>query len=440
MRTIINLLRRILPAWVFQLQHYLEARASQLIFKNPSNKMIVIGIVGSKGKTTVANILWGILDSKNSPTGLIGTADIKIGSKTIKNHWHKTMPGRWYTQQLLSKMQKAGCKYAILEVPSEAQQNWRHIGINFDTIIFTNVTNEILAVHKNNLELLHKHNKRLLSKLSSLKRKRINGSKIPKTIIANKDSKYFTDYSAFKADKKISYSTESIDSDLVPTNIKSGLKGSSFKLAGQNFELHIPGYINVSNAAAAIATAKTLGLNLDYIAKRLDQYKGVPGRMNLIDSSQPFTVLIDYAHEESGLQYLMEWAKACAPKGSKIVSLICGQGGGRDVKKRPIMGEIAAKYSDSVIVSNDDVYDDDPQEIIRDIINGCKKVRPTLKGIYNIEDRREGIAKALSLANRNDLVLITGKGVDTSMIIAGKKIPWNEHQVVLEELTKLGYK
>jgi UDP-N-acetylmuramoyl-L-alanyl-D-glutamate--2,6-diaminopimelate ligase len=136
----------------------------------------------------------------------------------------------------------------------------------------------------------------------------------------------------------------------------------------------------------------------------------------------------------------MDWAKDSKPKSAKIISLICGQGGGRDVKKRPIMGEIATKYSDSVVISNDDVYDDDPQDIIDDILAGCKKIRPDLKNIYPIQDRREGIAKALSLAKRDDLVLITGKGVDTSMIIAGVKIPWNETQVVKEELTKLGYK
>jgi UDP-N-acetylmuramoyl-L-alanyl-D-glutamate--2,6-diaminopimelate ligase len=204
MRKILNVLRKLLPAWVFQLQHYLEARFAQVIYRNPSKNMIVVGIVGSKGKTTVANILWGILNSGDTPTGLIGTADIKIGDKTIKNHWHKTMPGRWHTQKLLSQMKKSGCKYAVMEVPSEAQQNWRHIGINFDLIIFTNVTNEILAVHKNSLDLLHKHNKRLLSKLFSLKRKKIDGATIPKTILANKDSEYFKDYFSFRADQKFS--------------------------------------------------------------------------------------------------------------------------------------------------------------------------------------------------------------------------------------------
>lgn len=439
MKSILKFLRRVLPSWVFQLQHYLEARVAQVLFKNPSKKMIVIGIVGSKGKTTTANLIWAILNSKEEPAGLIGTADIKVGDKTIKNHWHKTMPGRWFTQQLLAQMKSAGCKYAILEVPSEAQQNWRHIGINFDLVIFTNVTNEILAVHKNSLELLHKHNKRLLSKLGKLKRKKIDGQKIPKTILANLDDPSFKDYFKFKADQKFTYSTKA-DSDFKPSSVKTNLSTSSFKLSGQEFKLNVPGKINISNATAAIATAKILGKNLSLVSKSLEAYEGVPGRMNLINQGQPFTVLIDYAHEESGLEHLLAWAKESKPKGSKVISLICGQGGGRDVKKRPIMGEMTARDSDYVIISNDDVYDDDPQEIIKDIIAGCEKVRPKLNGIFNIEDRREGIAKALSLAKKNDLVLITGKGVDTSMIIAGKKIPWNEHQVVKQEIAKLGYK
>lgn len=445
MRKALNLFRKILPSWVFQLQHYLEARFAQVIYKNPSSKMIIIGIVGSKGKTTTANILWVILNNQEKPCGLIGTADIKIGDKTIKNHWHKTMPGRWYTQQLLSRMQKAGCKYAVLEVPSEAQQNWRHIGINFDTIIFTNVTNEILAVHKNSLELLHKHNKRLISKLNRLKRKKIAGIKIPKTILANLEAEHFKEYFKFKADQKFSFSTlEKSDANFKTTQIKTRISGSTFTVQtpkeSESFTINIPGRINISNALAAISTASLLNIKLKDSAKKLKSYAGVPGRMNFVNQGQPFTVLIDYAHEESGLQHLLDWANESKPKNSKIITLICGQGGGRDIKKRPIMGEMSAKLSDYVIVSNDDVYDDDPQEIIQDIINGAKKVRPKLNDIFNIEDRREGINKALSLAKKDDLVLITGKGVDTSMIIAGKKIPWNEHQVVSEELQKLGYK
>jgi UDP-N-acetylmuramoyl-L-alanyl-D-glutamate--2,6-diaminopimelate ligase len=438
-RKILNLLRRVLPHWVFQLQHYTESRVAQLLYRNPSSKMIIVGIVGSKGKTTTANILWGILNTKDTPAGLIGTADIQIGNQVVKNSWHKTMPGRWHTQKLLRRMLNAGCKYAILEVPSEAQQNWRHIGINFDLIIFTNVTNEILATHKNSLDILHKHNKRLLSKLNSLKRKRINGDKIPKTILANKDAQDFAEYFKFKADQKYSYGVSKKDADFTPKDVKSDLQGSTFELQNQKFKLHIPGSINVSNAIAAISTAKILDLELPQIATRLDAYKGVPGRMNLIGQGQPFTVVIDYAHEESGLQYLVEWAKDSAPKGAKIISLICGQGGGRDIKKRPIMGAIATKYSDSVVISNDDVYDDDPQDIIDDIVAGCKQVRPSLKGIYQIQDRREGIAKALSLAKAGDIVLLTGKGNDPSSIIAGVKIPWDEQKVTEEELAKLGY-
>jgi UDP-N-acetylmuramoyl-L-alanyl-D-glutamate--2,6-diaminopimelate ligase len=434
------LLRKILPSWVFQLQHYLEARLAQLIYRNPSNKMIIIGIVGSKGKTTTANILWGILNSKTHPTGLIGTADIQIGNHKVKNHWHKTMPGRWHTQKLLSRMLQANCKYAIMEVPSEAQQNWRHIGINFDLIIFTNVTNEILAVHNNSLELLHKHNKRLLSKFYKLSRKTIDGSKVPKIILANQDSNYFNDYFKFKADQKYAYSVNNSASDFFATDIKSGIKGSEFKIQKQNFELNIPGEINISNATAAIATAKILGLTLNQVSKKLSTYKEVPGRMNLIEEGQPFTVVIDYAHEESGLNYILKWANQVKLEHSKVITLICGQGGGRDVKKRPLMGKMAAEQSDFIVVSNDDVYDDDPQQIIKDIIKGAKKVRPNLEGIFNIEDRREGIAKALSLAKKDDIILITGKGVDTSMIIAGSKIPWNEHQVVKEELAKLNIK
>lgn len=432
----IHQLKKLIPQSAINSFHYFEAIASSFAYRQPSRHMIVIGVVGSKGKTTLANLLWAALSGDGSKVGLVGTANIRIGHAERLNPYHMTMPGRHRLQKVLAEMQQAGCQYAVMEVPSEGQAQWRHVGVHFDMLIFTNVTRELMASHNYSLEILHEHNKRVFASLSQ-KPKTVQGRLQPKILIANSDAEHFTQYFDHIADIKRSYSVTK-KSDYRATRIESDATGSSFVINKHSYRIPIAGSINVSNATGAIASALELGKSPQVIARGLQNLTVIPGRMERIEAGQKFHVIVDYAHEETGMQALMESAKDMVQKNCKVITLLGAEGGGRDELKRPIMGRIAMLNSDFVILSNVDPYRDNPEKIIADIANGVEESGGKLNKTYwQITDRRAGIAHALALAEPGDLVLITGKGAEQSIVIDGKKSSWDDRQVVREELKKL---
>ena len=429
-------LKKIVPKRAVNGFHYFEALASSFAYRHPSRHMIVIGVVGSKGKTTLANLLWAALSGDGSKVGLIGTANIRIGHDERLNPYHMTMPGRHRMQKVLAEMRQAGCHYAIMEVPSEGQAQWRHVGIHFDMLIFTNVTRELMASHNYSLDILHEHNKRVFASLSQ-KPKTVQGRLQPKILIANSDAEHFTQYFDHIADIKRSYSVTK-KSDYRATRIETSALGAEFVINKHPYHIPIPGAINVSNATGAIAAALELGKSPQVIARGLSELSVIPGRMERIEAGQNFHVIVDYAHEETGMQALMDSSQDMVQKGNKIITLLGAEGGGRDELKRPIMGEIAMRGSDYVVLSNVDPYRDDPEKIIDDIAAGVEEAGGKLDTTYwRITDRRAGITKALSLAKPGDLVLITGKGAEQSIVIGGKKSAWDDRQVVRDELKKL---
>ncbi len=436
-KTLKKVVQPIVPKSLINFFHYTESIAAAQKYKKPSEQMIVIGIVGSKGKTTTANMLWSILSADGHKVGLIGTANIRYGSKEEMNPYHMTMPGAFVMQKILAKMASMKCKYVIMEVPSEGQTQYRHIGINFDVLVFTNVTKELMAAHDFSMEILHKHNKRVFKRLTHSRRKTIDLARTPKMIIANIDNKHAKDYLIFQADKKLTFGAKS-DADYKITDVADTQNGISFDINGMSYKVKILGKINAINAAGAIATASALGANKKAITSGLSKLPTIPGRMEVIEGKQPFTVVVDYAHEQASMTALMNSAKDMKPKGAKVITLLGAEGGGRDSAKRPEMGEICAKGSDIIILSNVDPYEDDPMDIINDIKKGAIKAGAKEgKSMFIVPDRREGIRKALQLAKKDDLVLITGKGAEQSIVVDGKSSPWDDRKVVLEELEKL---
>ena len=436
-KTLKKVVQPIIPKSLINFFHYTESIAAAKKYKKPSEQMIVIGIVGSKGKTTTANMLWSILSADGHKVGLIGTANIRYGNKEEMNPYHMTMPGAFVMQKILAKMASMKCKYVIMEVPSEGQTQYRHIGINFDVLVFTNVTKELMAAHDFSMETLHKHNKRVFKRLTHSRRKTIDLARTPKMIIANTDNKHAKDYLIFQADKKLTFGTKA-DADYKITDVQDTQNGISFDINGTSYKVKILGKINAINAAGAIATASALGANKKAITSGLSKLPTIPGRMEVIEGKQPFTVVVDYAHEQASMTALMNGAKDMKPKGAKVITLLGAEGGGRDSAKRPEMGEICAKGSDIIILSNVDPYEDDPVDIINDIKKGAIKTGAKEgKSMFIVPDRREGIRKALQLAKKDDLVLITGKGAEQSIVIGGKSSPWDDRKVVREELAKI---
>ena len=452
-----SLLKKLIPSSLLSAYHYYLARFAAFWYGHPSNKLIVIGITGTKGKTTTANFIWSVLNSNGLSCGLIGTANIRLGQEERMNKYHMTMPGRFVTQKLLREMVKKGCQYAVLEVTSEGVKQWRHQGINYDMAIFTNLTPEHLPSHGGSFEEYKKAKGIFFATLAERpseergstqhssanvrKYKIIKGIKIEKTIIANADSPHADYFLNFRADKKITYSVEG-HANYIAKSINSTDVGVEFFVNPTVYKINILGAFNVYNAMPAVIVGYEAELGSEQIQKGLMSLKIIPGRMEKIEEGQDFTLLVDYAHEKESMTAVLNTAKELIQKNAKIIILLGAEGGGRDKAKRPIMGELSARMADYVIVSNVDPYEDDPKPILEDIATACEnppgcgyKVRG--EKLFVIEDRRECIQKALSLAKTGDVVLITGKGAEQSITIGGKSSPWDDRLVVREELKKV---
>jgi UDP-N-acetylmuramoyl-L-alanyl-D-glutamate--2,6-diaminopimelate ligase len=425
-----NKIKKIIPYKIFDIYYYSSAILSALVYSFPSKKMIVIGVTGTKGKTSTINFIWSCLTAGGYKTGIISTANIRIGEKESMNKYHMTMPGRFVIQSLMSDMAKQGCRFCIIETTSEGIKQHRNIGISYDILVFTNLFPEHLPSHDNSFEK-YKQTKGIIFKdLISSFRKIVAGNEVKKVIITNSDSDHAEYYSSFKSDEKISFSINK-NSDYKAENISNTKTGVKFDVNGEEYETKILGKFNIYNALPAIAISKLFNIDKTSIRKGLKHLELIPGRMEIINEGQDFTVVVDYAHEKESMTNLLQTAVSIRKPGSKIIVLLGAEGGGRDKAKRPLMGEISAKLADYVIVANVDPYEDDPKEIIEDIAVVAEKFGKTRnKDLFTIEDRKTAIEKAFELAKTDDIVLITGKGAEQSMIIDGKSIPWDDRKVV----------
>ncbi|MBU1083408.1 UDP-N-acetylmuramoyl-L-alanyl-D-glutamate--2,6-diaminopimelate ligase [Patescibacteria group bacterium] len=431
-----RLIKKLVPEGAVLAYHYIVAVLASLVYRLPSRKMIVIGVTGTKGKTSAINFIWSVLTNGGYKTGIISTANIRIGEREVLNKYHMTMPGRFTIQKLLSEMVKAGCKYCLVETTSEGLKQYRHIGVYYDFAVFMNLSPEHLESHGGSFARYKEAKGKMFKALTS-HRKILDGKKVEKVIIANKDNEYADYFLQFPADKKIIFGLKS-GGDYRATDIVKEKNEIEFKAGGHEFELNIPGRFNIYNALPAIIVGHLAGINNELIADGLEQLRVIPGRMERIDAGQDFMVIVDYAHEKESITNVLETANKIKDEDNKVVILLGAEGGGRDRAKRPVMGELTGKRADYVVVSNVDPYDDDPNEILEDIALAAEqagKVRN--ENLFVIEDRREGISKALTLASSGDVVLITGKGAEQSMIVGKQRIAWDDRMVVKEELLKL---
>jgi UDP-N-acetylmuramoyl-L-alanyl-D-glutamate--2,6-diaminopimelate ligase len=428
-----KLLKNLLPKKILLGYHYFLAILATLYFGFPSKKMIVIGVTGTKGKTSAINFIWSCLTSGGYKTGIISTANIRIGEKEFLNEYHMTMPGPFIIQKFMAQMVKNGCKFCIVETTSEGIKQYRHIGINYDIAVFTNLSPEHLESHEGSFEKYKQMKAKMFDVLHS-HRKILDGNKIEKVIIANNDSEHAEYFLNFKSDKKITFAINN-KADYVADNIQETNTGVDFELAKVIFKIDILGKFNIYNALPAIIISHLFGISDYLIAKGLNELKVIPGRMEKIDEGQNFTVLVDYAHEKESITNVLQTANNMKILGTKTIILLGAEGGGRDKAKRPIMGELAAKMADYVIVSNVDPYEDNPKQILEDIAISCEKFGKIRgQNLFVIEDRKQGIRKSLQLAKINDVVLITGKGAEQSIVIGGKRSAWDDRKIVREEL------
>ena len=394
-----KLIKKILPNFVLSFYHFILAFLGALIYRFPSKKLTLIGITGTNGKTTTTEILAQILEKAGKKIALSNSIRFKIGKEEKINTLRMTMPGRFFIQRFLRKAVNENCEIAILEVTSEGIKQHRHRFLDFKIAVFLNLAPEHIESHGS------------FEKYREAKGKLFEATKDTHVInIEDENSNYFFQ---FPAKKKITF----------------GLEKGDFNLKNTNLKLKILGKFNLYNALAAFSVARILGVNEEIIKETLENFKGVPGRMEIV-ISKPFKVIVDYAFTPNALEKVYQTIKEFF-RPQRMIGVLGACGGGRDKWKRPILGKIAAKYCDEVIVTNEDPYEEDPWQIIEQVASGTRgKAKKIL-------DRREAIREALKKAKESDVVIITGKGCEPSICIGNKKIPWDDRKVVREEFEKI---
>lgn len=433
-----ELIKKFIPGFLLRWYHKTLALAANIFYGFPSNKLIVIGVTGTNGKSTTVHLISKMFEGAEYKVGATSTVGFKVAGEECLNKKKMTMLGRFALQKLLRQMVDAGCRYAVIETSSQGVEQFRHLGVNYDVAVFTNLTPEHIEAH-GGFKNYKKAKGKFFAHLTAKPRKTINGKTVPKVSVVNLNDKYSDYFLNFSADQKYGYGVRLKNKNqklIQAENVMSGVDGVNFTVNGVPFHLKLLGEFNVYNSLAAVAVGLSQGLSLEAISGALGKISGVPGRMEFINEGQNFKVLVDYAPEPESMRQLYKTIRSSGftSAGAKIIHVLGSAGGGRDKSRRPILGRIAAENADYVIITNEDPYDENPMEIINQVADGAVGKQENVN-MFKILDRGEAIAKALSLARENDLVIITGKGSEQAICVAdNKKIPWDDRSEVGEIL------
>ncbi len=392
--------------WLMRGYHLLFAILGTIIYRAPSRQIKVIGITGTKGKTTALELLNSIFEAAGEKTALLSSVRVKLGEKSKRNLTENSMPGRMYIQRFLRRAVSAGCSYAFVEATSQGAIFYRHVLISWAAAGLTNI-------HPEHIEAHGSYEKYREAKLQFLAY--AGGENAPIFLNGEEKEKEFFERE-LKGNRLVIYSTEGLGE--MPASSRE----------------YLPGYFSRQNVALAIAIAKEFGVSEEKIWEGISNFKGASGRVDIVQR-KPFKVVVDYAHTPESLEAIYGALKEELGGGGRLICLLGAAGGGRDKWKRPLMGKMAAKYCDQIILTNEDPYDEDPREIISEIKKGITGGGASGDKVLEIVDRREAIKKAIEIAKPGDIIISTGKGSESWIHIrkAGK-IPWNEKEIFEEDL------
>lgn len=409
-------------------------------YDNPSRRMDIIGVTGTDGKTTTTNLIDALLAAAGRRTGLMSTVDFKIGDQRWPNNSRFTTLEAPEVQRVLAQMADAAVECAVVETTSSGLALHRVQGVEYDVAVITNITSEHLEVH-GTLENYRRAKAMLFEQVDPDRRKDTPFS-IPAACVLNADDESYAYLKGFCRAPILTYGIENA-ADIRAEEVLLGSDGTSFTVRLPDrtaFDVRTPlvARFNVYNALAAIAVGYLHGIAPSLMARALERFGGVSGRMERIVAGQPFTVIVDYAHTADSLKKVLEVLRPVT-RGRLIA--VFGSAGDRDRVKRPEMGAVAARLADFAVITDEDPREEDAETILREIAAGAEAAGGRERERYIcIVGRRTGIAEAFRIARPGDTVLLAGKGHEQSIVIGREKLPWDDRQVAREVLEALGYR
>ncbi len=434
----LHYIKQLVPTWMTAPYHWALAWVSALVYGFPSNDLIVIGVTGTNGKSSTIQFIAQMLEQMGEKVGYTGTAGFYIAGREIENKMKMTMPGRFVLQRLMRDMVKAGCRYALIETTSQGIVQFRHLGINYDVALFTNLTPEHIESH-GGFENYKAAKGRLFQHLTRRKHKTFGNEQMEKTSVINVDDPHAPFYLAFDADRHVRFSWndgEAGEDWLVVDPKSRGDDGRRVEVNGVDGLIPLHASFEQKNAIAALSVVYALGFSLRESMKAMAHLQPLPGRFEMIDEGQDFKVIVDYAYEPYALEALLNAIDKLEPK--RIIGVHGSCGGGRDVARREVIGRLAGQRDDIVIVTNEDPYDEDPRAIIEAVAEGARAVgKKEGDDLILIDDRMEAVQYAIDIAQKDDVVVLTGKGSETVMAVAGgRKASWSDREAAVRALRR----
>ncbi|MFW0871370.1 MAG: Mur ligase family protein [Patescibacteria group bacterium] len=426
MNTLLQRIKALIPRRIFTFfqpsYHYLMALLGHLIYRMPSKHIKIIGITGTKGKSSTTELVDAVLKAQGYKTAVAGTIRFSIGDDHESNLFKQTMPGRMYLQRFLRRAIQADCDWVIIEMTSEGAKQFRNRYLYLDALIVTNLRPEHLESHGG-----FENYKR--AKLDIVLHSLAHSPKRPRAIIANADDPHYADFiEQAGAEEQYLFSTKAHSEAQIDKD------GIDFVYQGEHIHSPLLGEHNFANILATCSAGSFAGVSPQAIKAGIESMHLIPGRGQEIIMGQPFRVIVDYAHTNDSLEAIYQaWA------GTSIVGILGACGGGRDRWKRPDFGRIAQEHCRFVVLTNEDPYDEDPMQIIEDMEKGMDKSREGIDYI-KILDRREAFLEAFQSARSGEVILITGKGTDPFIMgPRGSRERWSDVEVARETLAQLGY-